>query len=69
MEQIVLRVEGMSCGACEERLGKALSKREGVVSAKADHQQAHVRVVYDPATVTTDALRGWILGLGFEAPV
>jgi len=37
MEQIILRVGGMTCTACESRIQRALGQLEGVRQARADH--------------------------------
>lgn len=48
-QTLQLRVEGMSCGGCEQRLGTALRRLDGVVEATPDHRSAQVEVVIDPA--------------------
>ena len=58
METVVLQVEGMSCGGCEQRLGTVLGRVEGVREVSADHATGRVQVRVGPElsdpTVLTD---------------
>ncbi len=42
-----IKVDGMMCSHCEKRVEDALSKIEGVVSVKADHEKKEVHVTLD----------------------
>lgn len=64
-EQVVLEVSGMSCGGCEQRIGTALGRVEGVRRSSADHRSGHVRIAYDPAQVTPQVLREHIAEMGY----
>ncbi len=66
MEDLVLSVAGMSCGACERRIEAALGRLDGVRLAAADHQRGEVRVVFEPARTPEETLRGTIAAAGFE---
>ncbi len=66
MEQLVLKVGGMTCTACENRIRCALGKLEGVRQARADHQAGEVRVVVDPAKTPETAVRACITDAGYE---
>lgn len=47
-ESVVLQVEGMSCTSCEQRVGNALRRVDGVAGATADHVTGRVDVeLYD----------------------
>lgn len=59
MEQVELRVSGMTCRACEQRIEKALTRIEGVVQTAADHRTAQVRVLFDPARTSENERRRW----------
>lgn len=48
MEQLELRVNGMTCSACERRIEKALAQIDGVVRSAADHRAKSVKVAFDP---------------------
>ncbi len=64
-EQLVLQVSGMSCSGCEERIGTALSRLDGVVRSSADHESGRVRVAYDPAQVSAEMVRARIQEMGY----
>ena len=66
MEQLELRVTGMTCTACEHRIQRALAHVDGVVRSVADHRAAHVRVVFDPARTSTEAVQVRIQQAGYE---
>ena len=66
MEQIDLNVSGMTCGACEQRIQKALTRIDGVVQSAADHRAARVRVMFDPARTSESALRSCIERAGYS---
>ncbi len=66
MEQIELRVNGMSCRACERRIEKALVQVEGVLRSAADHRAGQVRVVFDPARASQQSVRSRIEQAGYE---
>ena len=65
MDQIILRVTGMHCAGCASRLQHALGRVDGVRRATADHQSGAVRVAFDPARTTVQALRGCIEQAGY----
>ncbi|CAN5785737.1 hypothetical protein BH20ACT6_BH20ACT6_18290 [soil metagenome] len=44
MDTLELQVGGMSCTRCEERLGKALRRLDGVREVRADHTTGRVEV-------------------------
>ncbi len=44
MKEIILKVEGMSCGGCENRVQNAVKTIEGVEEVVADHVNCTVTV-------------------------
>ncbi len=66
MEQVQLRVSGMSCNACEQRIEKTLLRLDGVVRSAADHRVGYVRVVFDPARASEQSVRSCIERAGYE---
>jgi len=66
METADIRVDGMSCGGCEERLSAALARVAGVGTVAADHERGNVRVLFDPAKVELEKLREYIAACGFD---
>lgn len=65
MEQLELRVTGMTCNACEQRIEKALARVGGVTQSAADHRAARVRVMFDPAHTSEGAVRSCIERAGY----
>ncbi len=65
MKQVELRVSGMTCRACEQRIERALTQIAGVVQSAADHRAAQVRVMFDPARTAESALRSCIERSGY----
>lgn len=45
MEEIVLKVNGMMCGGCENRVKNAVQNIDGVESVNADHNTGKVIVI------------------------
>ena len=66
MEQLELRVNGMTCGACEQCIQRALAQVDGVVRSVADHRVARVKVVFDPARTSAQAVQARIKQAGYE---
>lgn len=66
MEDLVLSVAGMNCGACERRIEAALGRLDGVRLAAADHQRGEVRVVFEPTRSPEETVRATIAAAGFE---
>ena len=66
MEQLEIRVNGMTCGACEQRIQLALAQVDGVVRSSADHRAARVKVVFDPVRTSTQAVQARIKRAGYE---
>ena len=44
MEETIIKVEGMMCTGCENRIQNAVSEIKGVESVKADHEKGIVEV-------------------------
>ncbi len=65
MEELVLTVTGLDCGACEERVERTVAKLAGVRRVSADHAMNRVNVVVDSAD-TEAAVRSGITAAGFE---
>ena len=65
MKQVDLKVSGMTCGACEQRIQTALTRIDGVAQSAADHRAARVRILFDPARTSEDAVRACIERAGY----
>jgi len=67
MENVVIKVGGMSCQGCVKNLTGALSGVTGVASVEVSLEAGEARVSYDPAQVSANALRTVIEDCGFDA--
>jgi len=65
MKQLNLRVTGMDCSACAQRIESTLSQLEGVVRSSADHVSGDVTVVIDPPRTSETAVRTVIEQAGY----
>ena len=67
MENVVIKVGGMSCQGCVKNLTGALSGVTGVASVEVSLEAGEARVGYDSAQVSANALRTVIEDCGFDA--
>lgn len=65
MKEIVLKISGMMCGGCENRVKNAISNIDGVEAVIADHTTGKV-VVTSNNNVNEEAVREAIEDLGYE---
>lgn len=66
-ETVTWHVKGFTCITCAVGLETMLGQQKGVHSVKATYPDGKVIIQYDPASVTEDALKGYISDLGFTA--
>ncbi|MBS0348975.1 MAG: heavy-metal-associated domain-containing protein [Proteobacteria bacterium] len=67
MEDVVIKVGGMSCQGCVKNVTGALSATPGVATVEVSLEQGEARVSYDPAKVSANALRTVIEDAGFDS--
>jgi copper chaperone len=65
MTEKTLKVPDMHCGHCKAAVEGELSKLSGVKRANADVARGTVEVSYEERTVTTEDLKGAIVGAGY----
>ncbi|PWK14479.1 copper chaperone CopZ [Tumebacillus permanentifrigoris] len=65
MEQITLKVEGMSCGHCKAAVESAL-QQAGVNQASVNLETGTVEVHYDPQKLSVGQLRDTIEDAGYD---
>ncbi len=63
---VKLRVEGMTCGQCEQRIEKAVGALDGVREVKASAGTGEVRVGYDPARAALGSMYEAIRRAGYR---
>lgn len=65
MEKITLKIEGMHCNACSERLEKGLMKKEHIHKVSASFEKKEAKVEYD--TISKEKIEEYIEDLGFQS--
>lgn len=56
VNEVVLRIEGMTCKVCSLTIKKTLNKISGVVDAEVSYQKKEAEVLYEGSNVTTDQI-------------
>ncbi len=64
MEEITIKVKGMVCGGCENRVKNALSTIEGIKEVEANHEIGEVKVKAEG--VAQNIMEEKIEDIGFE---
>ena len=65
MKETIIKVEGMVCGGCENRVQNALKTVEGVENVVADHTNGTVTITAKEE-VSISVMKETIEDLGFE---
>ncbi|WP_069999736.1 heavy metal translocating P-type ATPase [Cellulosilyticum sp. I15G10I2] len=68
-EVITLKIKGMSCTSCSNRIEKTLNKTDGILEATVNFASEKARVRYLPAKIRAVEVQKKIDELGFEAAV
>lgn len=63
MKEIILKVQGMACEGCENRIQNALRNMEGIENVVANHKEGIVTVKADETLI--DIIKEKIEDLGF----
>jgi len=66
--RLILPVEGMTCASCSARVGRALTKLDGVSDANVNFATHRAAVSYDPDLVDPAALRAAVERVGYSVP-
>jgi copper chaperone len=66
MEQVTLKVTGMTCGGCENAVRRAVGSIVGVATVTASHMNNRVTVEYDPAKATVAQITQAIGTAGYQ---
>ena len=65
MKEVIIKVEGMMCSGCENRVQNALKEIEGVDTVVANHEEGTVKVTL-ASDVDVTVLNETIDDLGFD---
>lgn len=68
MDEVTIKVEGMSCGGCVRNVTGVLKALPGVADAEVSLDAAQARVKFDSAQVSVAALREAVEAAGFDSP-
>ncbi len=66
--RLIIPVEGMTCASCSARVGRALTKVDGVADAAVNFATNRAAVTYDPTVTDVRALRAAIERVGYAVP-
>ncbi len=61
-----LKIDGMTCGSCVDKVQTSLKKVEGVKEAEVTLATHTAKVVYDPSKTNEKALEGSVSTAGFK---
>ncbi len=64
---LAVKVDGMTCGACSDKVGKKLAALKGVTEQKVCHESKLAVVTYDPAKLSRKDILAAIDATGFKA--
>ncbi len=65
MEKIVLKIDGMHCDACANRLQNGLNKKENIKNAKVDFSTKKAEIEYEK--ITKEEIEEYIEDIGFKS--
>lgn len=65
MKELKIKIEGMACGGCENRVKTALSEISGVESVDANHNTGMV-IIKSKEELDVEQIKERILDLGYE---
>ncbi|MBR2430193.1 MAG: heavy-metal-associated domain-containing protein [Clostridia bacterium] len=65
MKEMIIKVNGMMCAGCENRVQNAVKLLAGVENVTANHENGTVKVVSDE-NVTIESVKEAIEDLGFD---
>lgn len=65
MKEILIKVEGMACSGCENRIQNALKTVDGVISVVANYGDGTVKVILN-SEIEENILKEKIEDLGFD---
>ena len=66
MKKVVLKIEGMSCEGCKNRLEKFLSRKDEVKNVKVSLEEKLAYIECDDET-STDKLNEYVSDCGYES--
>ncbi len=65
MNKIVLKIDGMHCDGCANRLQNALNKKENIKSAKVSFEKKQAEIEYEK--ISKEEIEEYIEEIGFKS--
>ena len=69
MQNVILHIDGMSCGGCVKSVTRALLAVSGVVKAHVDLAHAQAQVEFDEAKTSPTALVEAVEDAGYDVKI
>ena len=66
MKNIILKINGMKCTGCSQRVERALKNTDGIGSISVNLETREANISYNKDLVTYDKICETIVDLGFE---
>ncbi|OWY38489.1 hypothetical protein CEK28_12690 [Xenophilus sp. AP218F] len=66
MSELIMNVDGMTCGGCAKSVTGVLNEMAGVSEAEVSLEAKQARVVYDAAVVSPEELAAAVADAGFD---
>ena len=64
--EVTLKVEGMTCGGCENAVKAGVESLDGIASVESSHEEAWTKVKYDKAQTSVEDIEAKITETGYE---
>lgn len=66
MENIILKINGMKCTGCSQRVERALKNTDGIKDAIVDLESKKANISYNEDEISVKQIREIITDVGFE---
>ena len=66
MENIILKINGMKCTGCSQRVERALKNTNGIKDASVNLETREANIIYNKNEITYDQIFETIADTGFE---
>ena len=66
MDSIILKINGMKCTGCSQRVEKALKNMDGIEDASVNLESRTANITYNKDDISYQEICETILDLGFE---
>lgn len=66
MENIVLKINGMKCTGCSQRVERALKNTDGIANASVNLETREANISYNKDQISYEDICNTIVDVGFE---